>query len=144
MLKFRLVPSEQRPTNIDHSALRREDNEVPNTANTIAQTTSIAPPPSKKNDLWMEKIPELLEYFPKRLQNRARILFMSLRNHMKIDEDNRIIYTTEDGTAMQGNSIIALMHYVITPLPPSKKQNRPFDLITFAKMLQKVGVPNNV
>ncbi len=112
------------------------------TTTTVGQTASNALP--SKNDIWMEKIPELLEFFPKRLQNRARIIFMSLHNHMKIDEDNRIIYTMEDGAIMQGSSIIALVHYVITPLPPNKKQNRPFDLTTFAKVLQKAGVPNNV
>ncbi len=169
MLKFRLIPAEQRPTTMNTNppitaapvatgrAEQGSDNERPTlaepdyaalqaqtdtvTANDSADTSATAAD-SSENGL-DSKIPELLEFFPKSLRNRTRILLLSIKDHVKLGENNRVIYKNTDGSENQGSSLIALVHYLVSPLPPSKKQTRPFDLLDFAKILQKTATPSN-
>ncbi len=60
-----------------------------------------------------------------------------------MNEDNRVIYKTDDGSEFQGSSIIALIHYLITPLPPNKRQMRPFDLMDFVRIIRVSAIPSN-
>ncbi len=188
MLKFRLIPAEQRPTatNIDPpitvapaheqgvlddinerptseepdyaEAQRQQDSQTPtngaNTAptsttttnsgnTTTAITTTNDPAPDSSENGLGSKIPDLLEFFPKSLRNRTRILLLSIKDNVKLGENNRVIYTNMDGSENQGSSLIALLHYIVSPLPPSKKQTRPYDLLDFAKILEKTATPSN-
>ncbi len=85
----------------------------------------------------------MVEFFPKRLQNRARLLFHSIKNYIKIDDDNRVIYSAQDGAEYRGSSLIVLTHYLIMPMPLTKIQARPFDLMDFAKLIAAAAIPSN-
>ncbi len=147
------MPAEQRPVNIEPpkqvlSNAIPADTGAPPPTSISAPENSAPPPPLELHKVaneegWGHKIPELLEYFPKTLHNHAPILLMSLKNHQKLGEDNRVIYGGEQGAEYQGSSIIALVHYLVSPLPPNKRQNRPFDLMSFGKIMQKAAVPSN-
>ncbi len=60
-----------------------------------------------------------------------------------MNEDNRVIYKTDDGSEFQGSSIIVLIHYLITPLPPNKRQTCPFDLMDFVRIIHVSAIPSN-
>ncbi len=129
----------------DYTALQQDPQTDTVTVNNAADTTSntrATTADSSENGLG-SKIPELLEFFPKSLRNRTRILLLSIKDHVKLGENNRVIYKNTDGSENQGSSLIALVHYMVSPLPPSKKQTRPFDLLDFAKILQKTATPSN-
>ncbi len=152
MLKFRLTPAEQRPTNIVDPSQSAANNGRPTfispsaPANNAPFASTESPAPSNPSDAaddWSVKIPELLEFFPKRLRNRARLILMTIRNRVKMNEDNRVVYKTDDGSEFQGSSIIALIHYLITPLPPNKRQTRPFDLMDFVRIIHESAIPSN-
>ncbi len=75
-------------------------------------------------DDWGEKVSEILDYLPKALKNRARMVLMSLRGHIGLSPEMFVIYKSEDGKEdlNQGSSIISLLHWVITATPPSGHQ----------------------
>ncbi len=81
---------------------------------------------------------EILDYMPKALRNRSQLVLQSLRGVIKLTPENLIIYA-DDGEV--GSSIIALMHWVASPVGPT--QERPADLKRFLRVLEKAGTPSN-
>ncbi len=89
---------------------------------------------------WSSKVAEILGYLPKNLQGRTRILLASLQGQIGLSPENFVIYKT-DGQQEEGSSIVTLAHWITSP--SNGQQARPFDLVKFAKLLQKVATPSS-
>lgn len=80
------------------------------------------------------KLMELSNLLPKRLQNKARMLLHYLNGHVKLNEQQRIVYS--NGSV--GSHIIDLVRYNISPFV----KGRPIDAPLFDRLMKSAGVPD--
>ncbi len=84
---------------------------------------------------------DLVELFPPRLRNKARLILAHLKGRIHITDDNRIVYLDGENEE-SGSSIYDLIKFFITPQPPNaSKQTRPPDALRFGKLLKDANVP---
>ena len=83
----------------------------------------------------VDEPPDIVSLFPKRQQNKAKLLFGYLKN-VKLDSDNRVIYV--DGSI--GSTLYDLMRYFITDTGHFSAP-KPIDSDTFKHQFLS-GVPS--
>ena len=87
--------------------------------------------PQKETDL-----SDLAQFLPKGYRNRGRILLHYLQAHLKLNEQQRVIYEPNNTL---GSHILDLVKYFASPFA----KDRPVDAPKFAKLLATVGVPSS-
>ncbi len=88
---------------------------------------------------WPKK--ELIDLFPPRLENKARLLLTHLKGKIRITDDNRVIYL-DNGQEEEGGPVYDLIKFYISPTPPNGTgQTRPPDAFKFGLLLRAANVP---
>lgn len=103
--------------------------------------TEPGPTPPKQSLTILEPEPkqsliEMAELLPKSYRSRARMLLHYLEGHIKLNEQQRVIYPPNN---QLGSHIIDLVKYFVSKFPT----DRPLDAPKFEKLLAKAGVPNS-
>lgn len=87
--------------------------------------------PKKETDL-----SELAQFLPKSYRGRGRILLHYLQGHVKLNEQQRVLYPPNQ---QLGSHILDLVKYFVATFP----MDRPVDAPKFAKLLARAGVPSS-
>ncbi len=148
MLKYRLIPAnsgsalEPVPPGVATNQL------VPTAAMVYPPQAAVQPQmaaPLVENEEKKKKksLEDIVELFPPRLRNKARLMLVHAWNRISITEDNHVLYGGGDGEdSRQGSSIYDLVRFFITPSPPGRgNQTRPPDAFEFGKILLEAGTP---
>jgi hypothetical protein len=111
------------------------------------RTTNITQPPVQpvveefdrggKFDTSDKDIADLIGLLPKRIGNKATILFSFVRHKVALDDNGRVLY--EDGS--RGSYVIDLIKFFASS--PHIHTYRPADALKFAVWLNKIGTPQS-
>lgn len=83
----------------------------------------------------------LKDLFPKNLRSRAETILRLIGSHVKVSENNSVIYS--DNTI--GSNIIDLIKYVIIPSGSvMRRPLRAYDATLFEKVLKQAGTPDSI
>lgn len=94
------------------------------------QSISIVEPEPQKGLL------EMADLLPKSYRSRARILLHYMEGHVKLNEQQRVIYPPN---GQLGSHILDLVKYFVSTFPT----DRPLDAPKFSKLMVRAGVPNS-
>ncbi len=141
MFKYRLIPATALTT---PSATPVANQPPPMALSTIPPTSQVAvtlTPIIGKIENQNKNLEEIVNLFPARLQNKARLMLTHIWNRIGLTEDSHVLYKEEDHDR-RGSSVYDLVRFFITPSPPrTGNQTRPPDAFEFGKLLSDAGTP---
>ena len=82
------------------------------------------------------ELSDLAQFLPKSYRGRARILLHYLQGHIKLNEQQRVLYPPND---QLGSHLLDLVKYYVATFPT----DRPKDAPKFAKLMTSAGVPTS-